>query len=297
MLIDLVLFKALLQFVGWPRRPEGVGVGVKNPFSGGGSRNAELGKALEFRPARNAEYPARCPLGPNALTHGHRRRGGSLGPLRRLRFWLAGPGKAHTESGGGGGARSEEGTWGAEMGRGGTWAGWGWDLTGQKTRGSGGAGPVPGELRRLAQIRDRRVLAATGAGAGKRGSGPAEGGDQAVLRDALLWPQAVAGPVAAPRSFLSQRPRFPQAPRPHVLQAPGWVRPQQPAPDAHDAACGEGLVGSHPCCSLLLPTLPRPRVVRRHAVKPDSFECEVLPKSSQVTSTVFTASPSLFPGL
>ncbi|XP_045848231.1 protein ABHD14A isoform X3 [Meles meles] len=90
--MDLFLFKALLQFVGWHRRPEGVGVGVKNPFSGGGSRNAELGKALEFRPARNAEYPARHPLGPNALTHGHRRRGGSLGPLSRLRFWLAGPG-------------------------------------------------------------------------------------------------------------------------------------------------------------------------------------------------------------
>lgn len=94
--MDLFLFKALLQFVGWHRRPEGVGVGVKNLFFRGGSWNAELGKALEFRPARNAEYPARHPLGPSALTHGHRRRGGSLGPLGRLRFWLAGPGKAHS---------------------------------------------------------------------------------------------------------------------------------------------------------------------------------------------------------
>lgn len=80
--------------------------------------------------------------------------------------------------------------------------------------------------------------------------------------------------------------------------------PQQPAPEAHEAAGGEGFLGSPPCCSVLvLPTLlipgldcPGPETCAGSR-KPDSFECENLPRSSQVASIVFTASPSLFPGL
>ena len=59
-------------------------------------------------------------------------------------------------------------------------------------------------------------------GARKPGIGLAEGGDQAVLRGALLWPQDVAGlSVPLDLSFLSQRPQFPRAPRPLVFQVPG----------------------------------------------------------------------------
>ena len=80
---------------------------------------AEPGKALEFRPARDAECPARFPLGANPLTpwSGGTVNGaaaalsvpsadlgsGSQGPVRRTRK---------------GGGRPEEGTWGAEKGKG-----------------------------------------------------------------------------------------------------------------------------------------------------------------------------------
>ena len=92
---------------------------------------AEPGKALEFRPARDAECPARFPLGANPLTpwSGGTVNGaaaalsvpsadlgsGSQGPVRRT---------------GMGGGRPAVGTWGAVKGKGKKLGLLGWALTG-----------------------------------------------------------------------------------------------------------------------------------------------------------------------
>lgn len=82
----------------------------------------------------------------------------------------------------------------------------------------------------------------------------------------------------------------------------GFPKPLGPGCSKHLAGCGPSTLPQMHTMRLAekgscVPTLPRPRVVRGQAVKPDLRECEVLSKSSQVTSAVFTASPNLFLGL
>lgn len=227
MLIDPFLFKALLQAVGWHHRPEGVGDGVKNPFSGGGSWS-RAGKGIGVPACKGCGVPSALPAGgqpSDAVVRGHgqRRCSGSLCPLRGPRFWLAGPGKAHAEGWGqtrGGNLGSREGE-GEELGVVGVGPHW---IAEERV---GGAGPVPEELRRLAQTRSRRVLAATEARGKETGNWPGRGRGPGRATGRPLVAARRRRPVGAVRPIflvaaasVSQSPSAPCVPSTRLGAAP-----------------------------------------------------------------------------